>query len=289
MLKTKRLFGILLAAVLCLPGIASAKLYDLVLVHGLINKYKWSDAFLDEMARSWGSYHVYVVYTNTYNDPVTGVDYCTSTRVWTRVINGRTITFIGENDGTAGTSYVEVQAQCLDEKIQILQQSYGLSATLNLVGHSMGGLTSRRYIYRRPSTVAGLVTLGTPHHGSELADDYQWTSYFLGAEHAISNLRPSWADGQFNPAYPVSGAPLYDNGKVYTIQGDADGYDSIAPELNLGQQHLMANYGKDSDGMVPHASTRITGATHLADYLNDDHLELVWQAAIATKAASVLR
>lgn len=287
-MRLPRLSILLLALALLIPGPASAKSYDLVLVHGLINKYKWSDAFLDKVASLWGSGNVYVVYTNTVRDPVTGNDVCTSSLVWTRTINGRTVTFNGHNDGSAGTAYVNVQASCLDQKIRALQQSHGLSAQFDVIGHSMGGLVTRRYLYLRPNTVAGLVTLGTPHHGSELADDYEWTGYFLGAERAIENLRPSWVESTFNPAYPVSGAPLYNGGRVYTIQGDADGADSVAPELNLGWNHLYFNFGKDSDGMVPHASTRISGATHLADFWNDDHLELVWTAAVAERAAGVL-
>ncbi|MBS3916850.1 MAG: alpha/beta fold hydrolase [Sulfuritalea sp.] len=44
------------------------------------------------------------------------------------------------------------------------------SAQVMLVGHSMGGLVSRAYLRRAGSgRVARLVTLGSPHHGSELA------------------------------------------------------------------------------------------------------------------------
>jgi triacylglycerol esterase/lipase EstA (alpha/beta hydrolase family) len=41
---------------------------------------------------------------------------------------------------------------------------------LILVGHSMGGLVSRAYLRRNgKARVAKLVTLGTPHRGSQLA------------------------------------------------------------------------------------------------------------------------
>ncbi|OAS25352.1 alpha/beta fold hydrolase [Methylobacterium platani] len=42
-----------------------------------------------------------------------------------------------------------------------------------LVGHSMGGLVARHLAAADPDLAAGLVTLGTPHRGSEAAD---WVS-----------------------------------------------------------------------------------------------------------------
>ncbi len=71
---------LLAAGVILMASIAaSAKTYDLVLLHGLTNKHHWSDAFLSKCAEKWGSKNVYVIYTNE------------STRVWTRSIGGRTI------------------------------------------------------------------------------------------------------------------------------------------------------------------------------------------------------
>ncbi|WP_250658297.1 lipase family alpha/beta hydrolase [Alkalimarinus coralli] len=47
-----------------------------------------------------------------------------------------------------------------------------------IVAHSMGGLVSRNYIYNRggDKRVEKLITLGTPHHGTTIAD----TVFFLG-------------------------------------------------------------------------------------------------------------
>ena len=42
---------------------------------------------------------------------------------------------------------------------------------IHLIGHSMGGLVARRLVYlHRPENLGGIVTLGTPHLGSPLAD-----------------------------------------------------------------------------------------------------------------------
>ena len=259
---------------------AFAKTYDLVLLHGLTNKHQWSDSFLDKLAATWGSGNVYVIYTNS------------STRIWYRYINGRKITYCGENDFTAGDDYIWDQAAFMRTKILLLQQSYGLSAKFNIIAHSMGGLVSRYYIWAYPYTVAGVVSLGTPHHGSPLAYVADFIiDYFLGAEHAMEHLKPSFVDGYFKTDYPVSGAPLADSGKYYTIRGDADGWDcwGWGGELFAGWTTLSTVYWTDNDGLVPYASAVMTGATHVADFTSYDHQELVTKADVATKAALYLR
>ena len=143
----KKILIITMAIFMMATVAASAKTYDLVLVHGLTNKHQWSDAFLDKVASIWGSGNVYIIYTNE------------STRVWTRSINGRTIYFCGENDFSAGDDTIYDQATLMRTKITKLNSSYGLSAKFNVIAHSMGGLVSRCYIKRFPNTVAGLVTL----------------------------------------------------------------------------------------------------------------------------------
>ncbi|HPA72585.1 MAG TPA: hypothetical protein PKY31_09970, partial [Spirochaetota bacterium] len=75
----KKIAGFTVTILIAIFGFAmavEAKTYDLVLVHGLTNKHQWSDAFLNQVAATWGSGNVYVIFTNE------------STRVWTRTING---------------------------------------------------------------------------------------------------------------------------------------------------------------------------------------------------------
>ena len=256
-----------------------AKTYDLVLLHGLTNKHQWSDSFLDKVASIWGSGNVYVIYTND------------STRVWTRTINGRVIYFCGENNYSAGDDSIYDQATLMRTKITKLNASYGLSAKFNIIAHSMGGLVSRCYIKRYPYTVAGLVTLGTPHQGSPLANVAAWLAFFIGAEAAANQLKPSYVKNTFNPAYPVSGAPLADGGKIYTIAGDGDGWDcwGWGGELQLGWDTLMTVYWRDSDGAVASGDEQISGATHVAKFWSYDHMELVTKPDVASKAAAYLR
>ncbi len=259
---------------------AYAKQYDLVLVHGLANKHKWSSSFLTELANTWGSGNVYVIYTNT------------STNISTKSYNGRTVTFIGKNDYKAGKDYIQKQAQNMDAKINILKSQYGLSNRFNIIAHSMGGLVSRYYAYYRPNTVAGIVTLGTPNHGSPLADNFNWlANYFLDAKDATDHLRPSYLKNTFNPQYPAGSAPLYAGGRIYTIRGDCDGYDcwGWGGELAVGWDWMTIFHWTDSDGLVPKNNVKISGAIHLADFWSYDHEDLVQKSSVARKAASVLR
>jgi triacylglycerol lipase len=287
-------FSFLVALTLTIPGIGQAtsgkesketaaqtlatKKYDLVLLHGLRNAHRWSDHFLTTVANVWGSGNVYVIYANDSNE------------VQTRVLNGKTVTFIGRNDNTAGSEYISDWVNQVHEKVQILQKNYGLSKQFDIIAHSQGGLVARRYIYDYPGTVAGLVTLGTPHHGSPLANDYEFAAkYIYGGEKAQSNLDPAWVE-KFNQQYPVKGAPLFNGGKIYTVQGDADGYDTwgVNGENFVGWMTLFTKYQTDSDGLVPTSSAYIEGAIHLATYDSYDHLELVQKPDVAEKAATVL-
>ncbi len=64
---------------------------------------------------------------------------------------------------------IDKLAEKLDARIRALVAETGTQSFV-LVGHSMGGLTARTYLRRHGSAhVAKLITLGTPHHGTELA------------------------------------------------------------------------------------------------------------------------
>lgn len=250
---------------------------DLVLVHGLANKHKWGDAFLDACLGIWGSGNVYVVYTDE------------STRVWTRDIGGKELICIGEDDSTAGTKSLEQQAQYMQEAIDLLQKDHGLSSPFDIMAHSMGGLVSRYYIAHNPGKVAALVTLGTPHHGSNLADSFDWVGLFIGADEAIADLKPERL-AKFNETYPASAAPLAPGGAIYTVRGNCPDGDCVGwgGELALGWRVLHGFYDVENDGLVPYDSAVLDGAVFIADYPAYDHYELVLQPDVAVKAAEYL-
>jgi pimeloyl-ACP methyl ester carboxylesterase len=254
------------------------KQYDLVLVHGLGNVHQWSDEFLGACLHYFGSGNVYVIYTNKSN------------RVYTRDISGKTVIVCGESTMFgAGRDFIHVQAKLIKEKIDILKQ-YGLGDRFNIIAHSMGGLTSRRFLYDNPGTVTALVTLGTPHKGSPLADSFEWAGLFTGAKDAISDLSPKRCT-EFNKTWKVPGAPLVSGGRIYTIDGNMSGTGGFGAlgELPAGWQVLKKLYGVDNDGMVPDGYARIEGAVHIKTFEGYDHYELVRKAGVAALACQYLR
>lgn len=250
---------------------------DLVLIHGLTNKHPWSEAFLEKCLNIWGSGNVYAVYLNTSNT------------LSVRNINGKIIYTCGIDNSSAGDKSIKEQAKLLDEKISLLQKKRSLNNSFSIIAHSMGGLVSREYIYNNPNTVNGLVTLGTPHKGSPLADSFKWAGFFMGAKKAIDNLRPDFLK-KFNISYPVKGAPLSDGGRIYTIRGDCDGKDCFGwgGELLFGWTFIRLKTKEDNDGLVPYHSAIIEGAIHIADYPDFDHSDLVEEPVVAEKASEYL-
>ena len=63
----------------------------------------------------------------------------------------------------------EVRGAQLEAKIQEILQQTGY-AKVNIIGHSQGGLDARVVAHDHPEWVASVVTVGTPHHGSIIAD-----------------------------------------------------------------------------------------------------------------------
>lgn len=246
----------------------------LILIHGLTNKYPWSDSFLEKCASIWGSGNVFVVYLND------------SEITYERTIDSKTIIYCGLNDKKAGDKNIEEQVELLHQKIQILEETKSLGKHFYIIAHSMGGLVGRRYIYEHPYVVKGLVTLGTPHHGSPLADSFKWIGFFAGATDAIDNLRPLFLK-TFNQKFPVNGAPLAENGTICTIRGDCDGTDCFGwgGELLFGWIYIKNTINRDNDGLVPFDSAIVDGANNIWDFEDFDHFDLVQEPSVAEKAS----
>lgn len=255
------------------------KASQLILISGLINIHRWGKEFLQTLVQIWGSENIYIIYTNK------------DTRVKRHHVDGKTIYSIGRNNYRSGANSIHAQAKTVAKKVQILQANYGLKPHFHIIGHSMGGLVARRYIYDNPNTVANLVTLGTPHHGSPLANFYKWLSYFIGARKAFANLTPQWLK-TFNQRYPIHGAPLYNNGKVYTIRGYISNHPiknfGVIGELLFAWLTMRFIYKQKSDGLVPENSVLAEGAEHLADFPKYHHLDLVRRRDVAEKASMAL-
>jgi pimeloyl-ACP methyl ester carboxylesterase len=68
------------------------------------------------------------------------------------------------------THPIDYLARFIADKIEGLAARHGFER-LHLVGHSKGGLIARRYVqhYGGDKRVKSLITLGTPHHGTQTA------------------------------------------------------------------------------------------------------------------------
>ncbi|MGE5404507.1 MAG: lipase family alpha/beta hydrolase [Candidatus Saccharibacteria bacterium] len=254
------------------------KRYDLVLLHGLTNRHRWSDQFLNRCLEHWGSGHVYPVYLNHYND------------VSIAPVQEKLLISIGKNNYTAGCACISAQAGILAEKVKILQENHGLSSPFYIIAHSLGGVVARCYIHHNPNAVAGLVTLATPHHGSPMARDYGWFSHVLGAKNAFDNLTPEYMS-KFNRLYPINQSPLFGDGKIFTVRGIADGkLDEWGwgGETILGWYHMKLFHNTLSDGLVPDYSAVIEGAHHIGDFPHHAHMDLVTNPSVAQLCSEYL-
>lgn len=265
------------------PAKANAKTYDLVLVHGLLNMYAWSDTFLDTCLKTYGSGNVYVLYLDG-TSPVS-----------TRAIHGRTLYLAGGNNSSAGTDHFVAQAGYMKTLITKLQASYGLSSSFSIIAHSMGGLVVREYAVENPGKVADIVDLGTPNQGGRLyVHNYdEWIMILMGAKNAVDDLRYLVNTGIFNTIFPVRAIQFANGGHLYTIRGKTNiftcGSIPLICELRLGHVELCAMGYPDNDGMSCYDEVLITGGTNIKDFTSYSHLDLVQKADVATKAMSVLR
>ncbi len=259
----------------------SPKRFDLVLLHGLTNSQPWSDEFLSACAETWGDGRVFLVYTNrgAFDRAATA----------TRRVRGHTLIVGGRDLTSAGDESVARQAEHVHEIVSRLQARHGLGPRFSIIAHSMGGLVARHYIADHPGVVTGLVTLGTPHLGSPLANEAKWVGFFANATDAIEDLQPERC-AVFNARFPASEARLAEGGRIYTIRGGSEGPGSLASMavLAFGRTLLRAVHGMESDGLVPSASALLAGASHLADFPADDHHALIRDPVVARRAAEVL-
>ncbi|MGA8941927.1 MAG: hypothetical protein WB502_04325 [Thermoactinomyces sp.] len=253
------------------------KKYDLVLIHGFNNRHQWGYEFLYRLANHWGSGNIYIIYTNK------------STKVGTMTIHKNQIILMGDNNHQAGNDSIDEQAKLVSQKISILQQKHGLSNPFYIAAHSMGGLVARKLVYLRPGEVAGIVTLATPHQGTQLANEYDWLGMFVHGEAALRDMTPQ-AVSQFNRRYPVETSPFYKDGKLYTIAGDADGWGDRGwkGELAAGWILIALKYHRDSDGVVEEGKATLPGAKHVKTFTELNHLELIQSPVVADLISRLL-
>ena len=136
----------------------------------------------------------------------------------------------------------------LEELVEILHGKLSAALTYNkpvhFVGYSMGGLLARAYIHRyRPENLGRVVLLGTPNHGSEVADflENNWLYKKIygpaGAQLTTHNKEIEPLLGTVNYELGViAGNSTIDPISSYLIDGDDDGKVSMASTQVAGMQ-----------------------------------------------------
>ena len=155
------------------------------------------------------------------------------------------------------TGSVRMRAAQLARQIEQLGH-----ARVNIIAHSMGGLDARLAIARHGigERVASLTTIGTPHHGTPLAD----MAADFGEWRSLRRLL-SAAGADVDGLYDISTTSMREFNQ-YVTDSPAVAYTSVvgvvdanAPALNallsLGHRYLLSRSGPN-DGLVPAWSQR---------------------------------
>jgi len=156
---------------------------------------------------------------------------------------------------------------------------------VHVLAHSMGGMDARHAITNVPGVsarVATLVTIGTPHRGSPVADAVQDRTHPLFASipqalvdqlqnntDALENLTTAFA-GAFDDDTPDVAGVRYVN-----VAGDASrgGHELFFLQLAAAVGGLT---GEINDGVVTRSSALRAGNEHLPDWPVDHAGEIGW-------------
>lgn len=143
---------------------------------------------------------------------------------------------------------------------------------LHFVAHSMGAVLVHRYLQDHPPPNLGrCVFIGTPHHGTQLADlaarKMRWLLPLIGPAAASLNTSGGGLPDQLRPPEFPAGV----------IMGDFSSYPFLSPCIP----------GRD-DGVVPVEGGRIAGA---ADFLvvHETHVRLIRSPEVYEQSREFLR
>lgn len=140
-------------------------------------------------------------------------------------------------------------------------------AVCHFVGHSLGGLLIRLAYERDPACFSGrIVTLGTPHQGSEVA------------HRIINNIHENALGGAYDVAL---------DGDLPTWTGKVE-LGSIAGTKGIGVGMVMKDLPTPHDGTVTVAETHVENETdHIEVALS--HTALIYSRRVAEQIDSFLR
>lgn len=196
----------------------------------------------------------------------------------TTMINGDyyTLNFNVNTDGSIGTgalsnqSAIYKQGIAVKKAIERIMQLTGKNKVI-LVGHSMGGLASRQYLqnsnYWQPDAahhVAKLLTLGTPHGGSNASDiGLGWFAGIDTKSEAIRDLKISYYYSGDAGRFLSGGLEVNNSSNMNEHLFGADFYNyDVNCSGNIGDNIVGLNQ-KPIDNYIDFSSVigRITGGT----------------------------
>ena len=159
---------------------------------------------------------------------------------------------------------------------------------VHILAHSMGGLDSRFAITNRDDLaerIATLVTIGTPHRGSPVADAViQRSGPIFDQIPAVLKLKLESSAGAIQDLTTTSCAQFDDR----TPDRPSVRYINVAGDASRGNELLLFQLaaaisnmtGEINDGMVTKSSALRTNNEHLADWPVDHAGEIGWSTAL---------
>jgi triacylglycerol lipase len=172
----------------------------------------------------------------------------------------------------------------------ILKQPRG--SRIDIIAHSMGGLDARYALATNGEVaqrVTALVTIGTPHLGSPVADA------LFNSAHQLAKFVPPFIKEQSGALgdLTTNAAKTFNHNTQ-----DVDGvhYLNIAGNAALGTKSFFYALGTEiaklgygiNDGVVPRSSALYTGHTHLPDWPVDHAGEIGWSTDILFPILNIL-
>lgn len=153
-----------------------------------------------------------------------------------------------------------------------VEETFTANDTINIVGHSLGGLIARGVIYKLHTrfNFKNVITIGTPHKGATLA------SRILKVAPYIRNLSPIVADLSHNSHIIQSHPPFPETIKHGVIAGTKK-LNCYNPLLLLSALFMLGV--KKSDGIVEIHSTKAEAHVDLL-VTDEDHLSLLYSTDV---------
>lgn len=260
--------------------------YPLIFIHGLNSSSSTWDAstayFDSQYGMTFGGRFDFCLNAdgnhgtaNLNMYPIAGADIAAFE---TTMINGDyyTVNFNVNTDGSIGNgalsnqSAIYKQGIAVKKAIERVMQLTGKNKVI-LVGHSMGGLASRQYLqnssYWQPDNahhVAKLLTLGTPHGGSNASDTgLGWFAGIDTKSEAIRDLKISYYYSGDAGRFLYGGLEVNNSSNMNEHLFGADFYNyDVNCSGNIGDNVVGLN-SKPIDNSIDFSSVigRITGGT----------------------------